>query len=193
MLIRFYRIKCRKSGKSYVGKTKLLLTLDVGTPGYTKTRLYLHESALRRYKNEKSNNCGSFDILEAGDYLIELIEAFEFETDNDDDVEIRIHEQLYIELERDLNPGLCCNMINSYTSKEDTEKKNKSLCKVRCKTAYDKNPKKFSDRAKAARAADPEKFRARINAAYAADPEKFRARKRAAWAAKRDKELQKGN
>ena len=118
ILIRFYRLWCRKTGRWYVGKTRLILDAEVPSE-HRKSRLYYHEKQFKRWKRGKGNRRGSFAVLEGGDYKIDLIKAFEFDTDNENDIIIRIHEQMFIDAEKEDCGDLCCNINNAYTSKEE--------------------------------------------------------------------------
>jgi hypothetical protein len=62
---KIYKIVCNITGKIYIGSTcKKLLS----------QRLAGHNSEFKRWKNGKIHKTTSFEILEGGDYYIELIE-----------------------------------------------------------------------------------------------------------------------
>jgi len=121
LLIRFYRLLCMRTNRRYIGKTHLILE------GSTESRLYGHETNYKSWNLGKKwvRRCGSFDVLFGSEYAIELINSFEFDTDDDNDIIIRIHEQIYIDAEREDFGDLCCNIRNAYTSIEDAEIKKK--------------------------------------------------------------------
>ncbi len=70
---RVYEIVCNKTGKVYIGSTRVSLCV----------RLCVHRYYYKRFKEGKHRWLSSFDVLEGGDYEIHLLEEIEFEKNSE--------------------------------------------------------------------------------------------------------------
>ena len=84
---RVYKIKCLNTGKEYYGSTIELLS----------QRIARHRKYYKSFLEDKHNYISSFDILQEGNFIIELVEECNF---NNND-ELRQREQYYIDLHPD--------------------------------------------------------------------------------------------
>ena len=85
--ITFYKIICNNTGEFYIGSTKQKLN----------RRMTCHESNFRQWKkgNKSYNKCGSYDIIDRGNYKIKTLLVVDADTT---DLKKRKHiERLFIE------------------------------------------------------------------------------------------------
>ena len=124
---RFYRIKCYKTNKTYIGKT--IHPLDVRLNKHiTKSNFYNSSLNIDETTGKLlEQNCGSYGIvyktIRGIDYDIELIKEHIL----CDNLEARITEQIYLDEERLINIGNVSNIKDAYITKENSRiKKNKA-------------------------------------------------------------------
>ena len=121
-MYRFYRIKCHRTSKTYIGRTTRSLDM----------RLSKHISSANFYNamlkiNKSSFNGGAYALIyqtvRGVDYDIELIKELVL----DSELESRIIEQIYLDEERLINVGNVSNIKDAYITKENSRiKKNKA-------------------------------------------------------------------
>ena len=113
---RFYRIKCYKTNKTYIGKT--IKSLDERLRKHI-TSANFYNSLLNDTEKCGEKNCGSFGIvyetIRGVDYDIELLKELVL----DSELHARITEQIYLDEERLINIGNVANMREAYVSKEN--------------------------------------------------------------------------
>ena len=119
-MYRFYRIKCHRTSKTYIGRTTRSLDM----------RLSKHISSANFYNamlkiNKSSFNGGAYALIyqtvRGVDYDIELIKELVL----DSELESRIIEQIYLDEERLINVGNVANLRDAYSSKENSMRKNR--------------------------------------------------------------------
>lgn len=84
-----YEILCNQTGVRYVGSTSTTL----------ETRIAGHINDSKRYKSGKASMCYSFQIIDNGDYTVNVLEYVECEYVN----ELRMREQFFIETLDNIN------------------------------------------------------------------------------------------
>jgi len=97
---KIYAIKCRKTGKTYIGSTC--------EPTLAK-RLAKHTSSFKKWLETEKSFCASFDIIKDGDYYIVLLESYSCNSRD----ELRMCEQKHIDLCE------CVNKNKSFISDEE--------------------------------------------------------------------------
>ena len=124
---RFYRIKCYKTNKTYIGKTTQ--TIDYRLNLHITDAINYNPHLDREKDGEKwgEKNCGSYQIvyktIRGVDYDIELIKELVL----DGELHARITEQIYLDEERLINVGNVSNIKDAYITKENSRiKKNKA-------------------------------------------------------------------
>jgi len=95
---KIYRMTCNKTGLGYVGSTCSTLS----------QRLYNHAFKWEAWKQQKANNCGSFKIIEGGDYKIELVEEYP----SNSKTELLKRERYWFDLEKE--KVTLCNLFLPY-------------------------------------------------------------------------------
>ena len=104
---KIYKITCNKTGLEYVGSTCDTLN----------RRLHNHVVKWGAWKAGKTNRCGSFKILEGGDYKIELLENFPCNSKE----ELNKRERYWY----DLATTPLCNLFLPYRFYEDIQAQRK--------------------------------------------------------------------
>ena len=185
MLITFYKLFCKKTGKVYAGKTKNTL----------QERLHNHEYQYKIFVNGGTNNCGSFSIIAEDDYDIIDISTLKFNTDDKNHIDIRIHEQLCIDLMREMYGELCCNIYNAYTNKKEYFKeynkeynnKNADKIKERNKEYYNENADKIKENQREYQNKNADKIKEYYNEYCVKNADKIKERKKEHYKKNADK------
>jgi hypothetical protein len=110
---KIYKIVCLNTLLEYIGSTCNTLT----------KRIINHVGKWTAWKQGKANRCGSFKILEGGNYKIELIE--DFPCNNVEELHIRERHWF------DLAPNPLCNYVLPYTFYTDVQKQRQIADKKR--------------------------------------------------------------
>jgi hypothetical protein len=122
---KIYRLTCLNTGLEYIGSTCDSLN----------RRLNNHSTKYNSWKQGKANNCGSFKIIEGGNYKIDLVE--DYPCNNVEELHIR--ERYWY----DLNTNPLCNRFLPYKYYTDLQKQRKIADAKRAK-----NPTRIANKAK---------------------------------------------
>lgn len=106
MLCKIYKITSNNTNKIYIGSTTK--PLHERLKGHIRDYKNFCKFWIERDMNGNPNCCSSRKILSYGDYNIELIDEFTYQTKED----IRLREQFYINLYKDI----CVNENNAVSN-----------------------------------------------------------------------------
>jgi len=105
-----YKITCNNTNKFYIGSTSNKLN----------NRITQHKIQHKYYLNGKNKNyISSFEILKENNYIVEIIEQFNYNSK----VELLNKERMLIYTNKD--NGLCVNIVGRNGTKEQTNKNEK--------------------------------------------------------------------
>jgi hypothetical protein len=164
---KIYKIVCNITNKIYIGSTC--------EPTLAR-RLSVHVNDFKRYKNKKKHFVTSFEIIEQGDYYIELLEIYPCTIKE----ELLIRERFYIKNNE------CVNKIKNlnYTKEDSKEyqkeykENNKDKIKEQLKEYYQKNSDKILSQIKEHRKNNIDKFKEKDKKYYDANKDAINARRR---------------
>ena len=119
-----YRIKCNKTGKLYFGST------TVGMP----TRMAVHRYHYDKYHNDPKFNPSVFQVLEGGDYVIDVIQTM-----TADSMEVLKHNLAVLERHYIKNTENCINTSIPMRTMKEYYQDNKEHLKAYGKQYYQEN------------------------------------------------------
>ena len=138
---KIYKITSPISNRIYIGSTCKLL----------RDRFGLHKSGYKRFETGKSNHyISSYEILKLDNPIIELIEDYPCKSN----IELRIRERYYIEL----NKNICVNKCVPNRSQKEYYQANKEKHNANCKEYQQANKEAIAKRKKKYREANIEKI-----------------------------------
>ena len=109
---RVYEIVCNKTGKVYIGSTRVSLSV----------RLCVHRYYYKRYKEGNHKWMPSFDVWEGEDYEIHSLEEIEFEKNSElierEKYYIRSRDCVNAYLKKDINEVIQCPCEGHYQYKQ---------------------------------------------------------------------------
>ena len=130
---KIYKIVCNITGLCYIGST---------CKKYLAQRLYQHVNSYKRYKNGKSNNVTSFEVLENDDYDIFLLENVKNCTTKE---QLHARERYYIENNECVNRYIAGRTKKEY--REANKEKFKEYHKKYNKEYKEENKDKLREKA----------------------------------------------
>jgi len=167
-MIRFYKLICNETGMCYIGKTKCTL----------QRRLWEHKSNYKRYNEGfRKYKITSYDIIDKGNYSIELLE----EVETDDKEIIKNLEGNFVR-----NTENCLNKrIENRTKiewgqqphikqqRKEYREKNKEKLKKKKKEYYETNKNQLLEKQKIYREKHQDKYKEYLNEYYQKNKELF--------------------
>jgi hypothetical protein len=118
-----YKLVSPNTDRIYIGSTKQTLA----------QRINGHREKYKAWKSNLHHYTTAFDIFEAGNTTIELIELYPCENRE----ALRIREQHHLEQ----NPEICVNKLKAYISAEDEKKHNEEIHHCECGGKYSNHHK----------------------------------------------------